>query len=85
MVPWGTGNPISPGYLNTLVFLTGKPPPLSVSVGGGSMSRQLVMRLRMKESMQRLRSIKQREAQAGWEETRGDKCMPLAAEPFMHA
>ncbi len=38
MVPWGTGNPISPGYLNTLVFLTGKPPPLSVSVGGGSMS-----------------------------------------------
>ena len=38
MVPWGTGNPISPGYLNTLVFLTGKPSPLSVSVGGGSMS-----------------------------------------------
>ncbi len=38
MVPWGTGDPISPGYLNTQVFLTGKPPPLSVSVGGGSMS-----------------------------------------------
>ena len=38
MVPWGTGNPISSGYLNTLVFLTEKPPPLSVSEGGGSMS-----------------------------------------------
>jgi len=41
MVPWGTGDPISPGYLNTQVFLTGKPPPLSVSVGGGSMSPAL--------------------------------------------
>ena len=38
MVPWGTGDPISSGYLNTLVFLTEKPPPLSVSEGGGSMS-----------------------------------------------
>ena len=38
MVPWGTGNPISSGYLNALAFLTEKPPPLSVSVGGGSMS-----------------------------------------------
>ena len=38
MVPWGTGNPISSGYLNTLVFLTEKPPPLSISVGDGSMS-----------------------------------------------
>ena len=39
MVPWGTGDPINSGDLNTQVFLTGKPPPLSVSVGGGSMSR----------------------------------------------
>ena len=38
MVPWGTGDPISSGYLNTLVFLTEKPPPLNVSEGGGSMS-----------------------------------------------
>ena len=38
MVPWGTGDPINWGDLNTLVFLTEKPPPLSVSVGGGSMS-----------------------------------------------
>ncbi len=38
MVPWGTGDPISSGDLNTLVFLTEKPPPLSVSIGGGSMS-----------------------------------------------
>ena len=38
MVPWGTGDPISSGYLNTLVLLTEKPPPLSVSIGGGSMS-----------------------------------------------
>ena len=38
MVPWGTGDPISPGYLNALAFLAEKPPPLSVSVGGGSMS-----------------------------------------------
>ena len=38
MVPWGTGNPISSGYLDTLVFLTEKPPPLSISEGGGSMS-----------------------------------------------
>ena len=40
MVPWGTGDPISSGDLNTLVFLTEKPPPLSVSIGGGSMSQQ---------------------------------------------
>ena len=40
MVPWGTGNPISSGYLDTLVFLTEKPPPLSFSAGGGSMSRK---------------------------------------------
>ena len=39
MVPWGTGDPISSGDLNTLVFLTEKPPPLSVSIGSGSMSR----------------------------------------------
>ena len=39
MVPWGTGNPISSGNLDTLVFLTEKPPPLSFSEGGGSMSR----------------------------------------------
>ena len=39
MVPWGTGDPISSGYLNTLVFLTEKPPPLSVCEGGGSMSQ----------------------------------------------
>ena len=38
MVPWGTGNPISSGNLDTLVFLTEKPPPLSFSEGGGSMS-----------------------------------------------
>ena len=38
MVPWGTGDPISSGDLNTLVFLTEKPPPLSVSIDGGSMS-----------------------------------------------
>ena len=38
MVPWGTGNPISSGNLNTLVFLAEKPPPLSLSEGGGSMS-----------------------------------------------
>ena len=38
MVPWGTGDPISSGDLNTMVFLTEKPPPLSVSIGGGSMS-----------------------------------------------
>ena len=38
MVPWGTGDPISSGDLNTLVFLTEKPPSLSVSIGGGSMS-----------------------------------------------
>ena len=41
MVPWGTGDPISSGDLNTLVFLTEKPPPLSVSIGGGSMSHCL--------------------------------------------
>ena len=40
MVPWGTGNPISSGNLDTLVFLTEKPPPLSFSEGGGSMSRK---------------------------------------------
>ena len=39
MVPWGTGDPISSGDLNTPVFLTEKPPPLSVSIGGGSMSQ----------------------------------------------
>ena len=39
MVPWGTGDPISSGYLDTMVFLTEKPPPLSISEGGGSMSR----------------------------------------------
>ena len=38
MVPWGTGDPISSGDLNTLVFLTEKPPPLGISIGGGSMS-----------------------------------------------
>ena len=42
MVPWGTGDPISSGDLNTLVFLTEKPPPLSVSIGGGSMSLSLL-------------------------------------------
>ena len=41
MVPWGTGDPISSGDLNTLVFLTEKPPSLSVSIGGGSMSHCL--------------------------------------------
>ena len=39
MVPWGTGDPISSGYLDTMVFLTEKPPPLSISEGGGSMSQ----------------------------------------------
>ena len=39
MVPWGTGDPISSGYLDTLVSLTEKPPPLSASEGGGSMSQ----------------------------------------------
>ena len=39
MVPWGTGDPISSGYLDTLVSLTEKPPPLSVCEGGGSMSQ----------------------------------------------
>ena len=39
MVPLGKGNPISSGNLDTLVFLTEKPPPLSFSEGGGSMSR----------------------------------------------
>ena len=34
----GKGNPISSGNLDTLVFLTEKPPPLSFSEGGGSMS-----------------------------------------------
>ena len=38
MVPLGKGNPISSGNLDTLVFLTEKPPPLSFSEGGGSMS-----------------------------------------------
>ena len=45
MVPWGTGDPINSGYLNTQVFLTEKPPPLSVSVGGGSMSQFMEYRL----------------------------------------
>jgi len=43
MVPWGTGNPISSGNLDTLVFLTEKPPPLSFSEGGGSMSRKKIL------------------------------------------
>ena len=51
MVPWGTGNPISSGDLNTLVFLTEKPPPLSVSIGGGSMSQSVIRVLK-----QRIRS-----------------------------
>ena len=38
MVPLGKGNPISSGNLDTQVFLTEKPPPLSFSEGGGSMS-----------------------------------------------
>ena len=46
MVPWGTGDPISSGDLNTLVFLTEKPPPLSVSIGGGSMSHHSIQSLR---------------------------------------
>ncbi len=41
MVPWGTGDPISSGYLNTLVFLTEKPPPLNFCAGGGSMSQEI--------------------------------------------
>ena len=50
MVPWGTGNPISSGYLNTLVFLTEKPPPLSVSEGGGSMSQEIREEIKIAES-----------------------------------
>ena len=49
MVPWGTGDPISSGDLNTLVFLTEKPPPLSVSIGGGSMSHVFVKMKRESE------------------------------------
>ena len=45
MVPWGTGDPISSGDLNTLVFLTEKPPPLGISIGGGSMSQNKKRRI----------------------------------------
>ena len=31
MVPWGTGNPISSGYLDTLVSLTEKPHLLALA------------------------------------------------------
>ncbi len=64
MVPWGTGDPISSGDLNTLVFLTEKPPPLSVSVGGGSMSQSVirVLKQRIRSDISHRSDIKNRPA-----------------------